>query len=177
MSQVTSFVICFVMGALRSRLSLQLEVAALRHQLSVYRGAQRRPPISSSDRLLWSMIASVWSGWRKALFFVQPRTVLAWQHKRFRDHWRGLSGRGCRGRPSIPPELRRLIRQMWQANPTWGSPRRNRDLDGCSDTRMKRYCSHAMRTLIAALCFFGTQARPDMTASDALAAVNLVRHE
>ena len=92
MSQVTSFVICFLMGALRSRLSLQLEVAALRHQLSVYQGAQRRPPISSSDRLLWSMIASVWSGWRKALFFVQPRTVLAWQHKRFRDHWRGLSG-------------------------------------------------------------------------------------
>ena len=123
MSQVTSFVICFLMGALRSRLSLQLEVAALRHQLSVYQGAQRRPPISSSDRLLWSMIASVWSGWRKALFFVQPRTVLAWQHKRFRDHWRGLSGGGCRGRPSIPPELRRLIRQMWQANPTWGSPR------------------------------------------------------
>ncbi len=91
MSQVTSFVICFLMAALRSRLSLQLEVAALRHQLSVYRGSQRRPPISSSDRLLWAMIASVWSGWRKALFFVQPRTVLAWQHKRFRDHWHGLS--------------------------------------------------------------------------------------
>ncbi len=38
MSQVTSFVICFLMAALRSRLSLQLEVAALRHQLSVYQG-------------------------------------------------------------------------------------------------------------------------------------------
>ncbi len=62
MSQVTSFVICFLMGALRSRLSLQLEVAALRHQLSMYQETQRRPPISSSDRLLWSMIANVWSG-------------------------------------------------------------------------------------------------------------------
>ncbi len=175
MSRVASFVICFLMAALRSRVSLQLEVAALRHQLSVYQVTQRRPPISSSDRLLWSIIASVWSGWRKALFFVQPRTVLAWQHKRFRDHWRGLSGGGCRGRPSIPPELRRLIRQMWQANPTWGSPRRNRDLDGCSDTRMKRYCSRAMRTLIAALCLFATQAPADMIASAALAAVNLAR--
>jgi len=62
MSQVTSFVICFLMGALRSRLSLQLEVAALGHRLSVYQGTQRRPPISSSDRLLWSIITSVWSG-------------------------------------------------------------------------------------------------------------------
>ncbi len=73
MSQVTSFVIFFLMGALRSRVSLQLEVAALRHRLSVYRGARRRPLIASSDRLLWSVIARVWSGWRKALFFVQPR--------------------------------------------------------------------------------------------------------
>ncbi len=70
MSQVTSFVICFLMGAMRSRLYLQFEVAALRHQLSVYQGTQRRPPISSSDRLLWSIIASVWNGWRKVLFFV-----------------------------------------------------------------------------------------------------------
>ena len=27
-----------------------------RHQLSVYQGTHRRPPISSSDRLLWSII-------------------------------------------------------------------------------------------------------------------------
>ncbi len=53
MSQVTSFVICFLMAALRSRLSLQLEVAALRHQLSVYQETRRRPLITSSDRLLW----------------------------------------------------------------------------------------------------------------------------
>ena len=89
----------------------------------MYQGTQRRPPISSSDRLLWSILSGVWSGWRKALYFVQPRPVLAWQHKRFRDHWRRLSGGSCRGRPSVSPELRRLIRRMWQANPTWGSPR------------------------------------------------------
>ena len=46
-----------------------------------------------------------------------------WQRKRFRDYWRGLSCGDCRGRPPIPLELRRLIRRMWQANPTWGSPR------------------------------------------------------
>ena len=92
MSRISSFVICFPMGALRFRLSLRLEVAGLRHQLSRVPGAQRRPPISSSDRLLWSIIARVWSGWRKAWFFVQPRPVLVWRHDRFRDHRRGPSG-------------------------------------------------------------------------------------
>ncbi len=43
MSQVTSFVICFLMAALRSRLSLRLEVAAFRHQLCVYQGSRQRP--------------------------------------------------------------------------------------------------------------------------------------
>jgi transposase InsO family protein len=123
MNRVPSFVINFLMGAFRSRLSLQLEIAALRHQLSLYQRAQRRPAIASSDRLLWSILARLWRGWRGALFFVQPRTVILWQRKRFRDYWRGLSRWDCRGRPAISLELRCLIRRMWQANPTWGSPR------------------------------------------------------
>jgi transposase InsO family protein len=123
MSSVSSFVINFLAGAFRSRLSLQLEIAALRHQLSLYQRAQRRPAIAPSDRLVWSVLARMWRGWREALFFVQPRTVVVWQRKRFRDYWRGLSAGDRRGRPAISPELRRLIRRMWQANPTWGSPR------------------------------------------------------
>ncbi len=123
MSSVSSFVINFLAGAFRSRLSLQLEIAALRHQLSLYQRAQRRPAIAPSDRLVWSILARMWRGWREALFFVQPRTVVVWQRKRFRDYWRGLSAGDRRGRPAISPELRRLIRRMWQANPTWGSPR------------------------------------------------------
>ncbi len=111
------------MGAFRSRLSLQFEIAALRHRLSLYQRAQRRPAIASSDRLLWSILARLWRGWRGALFFVQPRTVILWQRKRFRDHWRGPCRGDCRGRPAISLELRRLVRRMWQANPTWGWPR------------------------------------------------------
>jgi hypothetical protein len=52
MNSVFSFMITFLMGAFRSRLSLQLEIAALRNQLSVYQRAQRRPAIASSDRFL-----------------------------------------------------------------------------------------------------------------------------
>jgi putative transposase len=57
------------------------------------------------------------------MVFVQPRTVIAWQQQRFRDHWRRLSAQGTPGRPAIAKEIRALIQDMWQANPTWGAPR------------------------------------------------------
>ena len=38
----------------RSRLSLQLEIVALRHQLTVYQRSARRPRIRLVDRILWS---------------------------------------------------------------------------------------------------------------------------
>ncbi len=117
------FLVSYFASSLCSRLSLQLEVAALRHQLSVYKNQRHRPRIFPADRFLWSILARVWPEWRRALFFVQPRTVTLWQKKRFREYWRGLSQNGPGGRPQIAAELRQLIRRMWQANPTWGSPR------------------------------------------------------
>src|SRR5262245_61442235 len=73
--------------------------------------------------MLWAWLSRLWPDWRKALAFVQPRTVIAWQRKRFRDHWRRLSQQGKLGRPTIAKAVRDLIRTMWQANPTWGAPR------------------------------------------------------
>ena len=49
--------------------------------------------------------------------------MIAWQQRRFRDHWRRLSQRGTPGRPAIAKDVRDLIRRMWRANPTWGSTR------------------------------------------------------
>jgi hypothetical protein len=54
---------------------------------------------------------------------VQPRTVIAWQQKRFRDYWRRVSQSGKPGRPAISKEVCHLIQDMWRSNPTWGSPR------------------------------------------------------
>jgi putative transposase len=54
---------------------------------------------------------------------VQPRTVIAWQRRRFREHWTRLSRQGHRGRPPVPQEIRALIRRMSAANPLWGAPR------------------------------------------------------
>jgi transposase InsO family protein len=49
--------------------------------------------------------------------------VIAWQQKRFRDHWTRLSRRGRIGRPPSAKAIRDLIRTMSDANPSWGSPR------------------------------------------------------
>jgi transposase InsO family protein len=102
---------------------MQLEILALRHQLAVYQRAMSRPRIQPTDRLLWSWLARLWAGWQDALAFVQPRTVIAWQQKRFREYWRRLSQGGKPGRPTVAKELRELIRRISQANPTWGSHR------------------------------------------------------
>jgi putative transposase len=107
----------------RSRTSLHLEHLALRHQLAVYQQAVHRPRLCPTDRLLWAWLSRLWSDWQSALAFVQPRTVIAWQRQRFRDHWRQLSQHGTLGRPTIAKDVRELIRTMWQANPTWGAPR------------------------------------------------------
>ena len=113
----------FVVALFESRASLHLENLALRHQIAVYQQTVHRPRLRPSDRLFWAWLSRLWTGWQEAFTFVQPRTILAWQYRRFRDHWRGLSQRGKPGRPDIAMEVRQLIRDMCQANPTWGPPR------------------------------------------------------
>jgi putative transposase len=83
----------------------------------------KRPIIRPEDRVLWSWLSRRCAGWREVLVFVQPETVIAWQRKRFRDHWMRLSGAGKPGRPAIGEEIRKLIRKVSGANPLWGTPR------------------------------------------------------
>ena len=112
----------FMVDLCRSRVGLQLEIVALRHQLALYRRSIRRPPIRPSDRMLWAWLARHWARWREVLVVVQPATVLAWRRRRFRDHWARLSRRDP-GRPAVSREVRDLIREISAANPRWGSPR------------------------------------------------------
>jgi putative transposase len=118
-----SALLAFVTGLFRSRVSLCLEHLALRPQLAVYKQTVDRPRLHPTDRVLWVWLSGLWPDWRNALTFVQPRTVIAWQRHCIRDHWRRLSQRGKPGPSTIAKDVRDLIRAMWQANPTWGSPR------------------------------------------------------
>jgi transposase InsO family protein len=97
-------------------------VLALRHQLAVYQRRHARAHPQVVDRLLWAWLSKLWAGWRDVLVFVQTSTVIAWQRRRFRDHWARLS-HGAPGRPAVAEIVRDLIREMSRANPRWGSPR------------------------------------------------------
>jgi transposase InsO family protein len=111
------------LGALfRSQRSLRVENIALRHQLAIYQRTVKRPRIRPEDRILWSWLSRHWARWRNILVFVQPATVIAWQCRRFRDHWTRLSRTGKPGRPLISAEIRELIRRVSSANPLWGAP-------------------------------------------------------
>lgn len=115
--------IAFIGATVRSRASMQLEILALRHQLAVYKRSVKRPRLRPADRILWSWMSRIWPRWQQALLIVQPRTVIAWQRRRFRDHWTRLSRSGKTGRPTVSNEIRALIRRLSSANPLWGAPR------------------------------------------------------
>jgi transposase InsO family protein len=120
---VSAVLLTCVPTLFRARATPYLENLALRHQLAVYQQTVRRPRLRPTDRLFWVCLSRLWSGWQGALMFVQPRTVIAWQRKRFRTHWCRLSQRDRLGRPLIAKEVRTLIQDMWRSNPTWGAPR------------------------------------------------------
>lgn len=108
----------------RTRAALQVEVLALRHQLTVLKRSQRgRLRWHSADRLLWVWLSRFWSNWRSALLIVKPETVIAWHRKGFRIYWTWKSHQGAPGRPTVALEVRDLIRKMSLANPLWGAPR------------------------------------------------------
>ena len=83
----------------RTQAALQTENLALRHRLCVLQRSVKRAKVNSADRLLWSLLAKVWSGWKDALIFVKPDTVIRWQHKKFKEHWIQLGRQGKPGRP------------------------------------------------------------------------------
>ncbi len=120
--------IFFLFGSFRSlfqsRLRLQAEVIALRHQVTVLRRSQRgRVRLRASDRVFWVWLSRLWSGWRSALTIVKPETVISWHRKGFRLYWAWKSGRRTPGRPEVSEEVRDLVRKMSKANPLWGAPR------------------------------------------------------
>jgi transposase InsO family protein len=88
MRSVLVSLVLTVRASARSRVALQLEILALRHQLQVLeRSRPRRVRFTRSDRLLWVWISHVWRAWRTAVVIVQPETVITWHRRGFRLFW------------------------------------------------------------------------------------------
>ena len=118
-----SLLIC-LRDSVRTRVALQAEVLALRHQLLVLqrRNQKQRLRLSVADRLFWVSLSRVWADWRSALRIVKPETVIAGHRKGFRLYWSWKSRRRY-GRPPVSIDVREPIRRMSTANPRWGAPR------------------------------------------------------
>ena len=54
---------------------------------------------------------------------MKASTVVGWHRKGFRLFWTWKIRRGKPGRPTVPKEIRELIRTMSRDNPIWGAPK------------------------------------------------------
>ena len=111
-----------IFGFFKNQSALAIENLALRQQLHIYHHSKKRPKIRLCDRLFWVLISRLWSEWKNSLIVVKPETVIGWHRKGFKLFWTWKSRRKRPGRPSIPLEVRNLIKQMAKENPTWGAP-------------------------------------------------------
>jgi putative transposase len=111
-------------SSFRTRVDLQLEVAVLRHQVEVLQRDQRsRVRLTRLDRALWVLLYRLWSRCLDAVVIVKPETVVRWHRLGFRAFWSWKSRPRGPGRPSVPPDIKSLIKCISRDNVLWGAPR------------------------------------------------------
>jgi hypothetical protein len=119
--------LCFVVAVLaspfKSKIRLEAENAALRHQLAVLRRKLKgRASLTNNDRWFFVQLYRWFPSILSVLLIIRPETLVGRHRTGFRRYWRWKSRRRG-GRPPIDAELRALIRQMSTENLLWGAPR------------------------------------------------------
>jgi len=112
-----------VVDLIRSRAALEAEIWTLRQQINILlRTAPKKLSFGGFDRLIFVGLYRLFPKACDALAIVKPDTLVRWHRAGFRSYWRWKS-RPRDGRPTVPLEMRGLIREMSIANPLWGAPR------------------------------------------------------
>src|SRR5665811_2617895 len=102
MVTILSALVSLLSFRVRSRASLELELVALRHQVTVLRRQRPgRARLFCADRLLWVWLYRVWPQALNTMMLVKPATVIQWHRNGFRLYWRWRSGPRHSGRPSL----------------------------------------------------------------------------
>jgi hypothetical protein len=65
MKAILRALIELVVSFVWSRVSLLVEIVALRHQLAVYQRTIRRPVVRASDRIFWAWLPGIGAGGRR----------------------------------------------------------------------------------------------------------------
>jgi len=122
----------------KTQARLEAEIVLLRYQLNVLRRhAPAKPKLTAADRLLFVWLYRLFPSVLNAITIVQPETIIRLHRAGFRLYWRWKS-RSHGGRPKVPLEIRRLIREMSLANRLWGAPRIHGELLKLGSTSRSR---------------------------------------
>ena len=123
MTDLCRLIFWTLVDLMRARATLEAEIWVLRQQINVLRrAAPRRQSFSIFDRLIFVGLYRLFPKACDALAIVKPDTIIRWHRAGFRAYWRWKSRRRG-GRPTVPPDIRKLIHEMSIANPLWGEPR------------------------------------------------------
>ena len=106
----------FIRLSLHPRSALAAENLFLRKQLALCLERKVKPSRAKAASKLTLVLLSKLFPWPEGLTIVKPDTFFRWHRKGFRLFWRWKSK--PRGRPRVPAQLRQLILEMANENPT-----------------------------------------------------------
>src|SRR2546427_12196460 len=106
---------------LRTPPAVAAENLFLRKQLALYVEPETKPHRATNAVRFTLAQLSRFFEWRDALTVVKPDTLICWHRKGIRLFWKWKSGPA--GRLRVPVEVRNLIGEMAENNPTWGTER------------------------------------------------------
>jgi putative transposase len=107
-----------LLGHLRSEHAKDVEIAVLRHQLSVLRRQVKRAECRPADRAVLALLSRALPRSHWSIFLVTPGTILRWPRrlvtrKRTQPYCQG-------GRPPLAEHVVVLILRLARENPRWG---------------------------------------------------------
>jgi putative transposase len=107
-----------LLGSLRSQHAKDVEIAVLRHQLSVLHRQVKRPQFRPADRAVLAVLSSALPRSHWSVLLVTPATILRWHRRLVTHKWTQPRRQG--GRPALAEQEVALILRLARENPRWG---------------------------------------------------------